>query len=225
MSTKIKVKQLEILLNDFELIYKTVLTQLQITTKLLEDNSIKELYEEMHENEIIIDRLEMKIREEVIFTIFTFNPLAADLRRIFSYQDITTNLERVGDVLLNIVNFLKKSDLTDSYTQEFKKELSRMMKIVNEMMRNALLSFSVQDNTLAYKIIKEDKKVNQLFHKINANLQEVFSDKNLTKKNVEDLLIINAINQNLERIGDGATNIAEATVYLMEGKDIRHKIK
>ncbi|MDR1876625.1 MAG: phosphate signaling complex protein PhoU [Flavobacteriaceae bacterium] len=225
MSTKIKIKQLEILLNDFELISKTVLTQIQITTKLLEDNFIEELYEEVRENEIIIDRLEMKIREEVVFTIFTFNPLAADLRRIFAYQDITTNLERVGDILLNIVNFLRESNLNDPQVQEFKKELYKMMKIVNEMIRNALISFSTQDSILAYRIIKEDKKVNQLFHKINVNLQEVFSGKNLMKEDIENILNIDSINQNLERIGDSATNIAEATVYLTEGKDIRHKIK
>ncbi|MDR2121848.1 MAG: hypothetical protein LBP34_01870 [Flavobacteriaceae bacterium] len=225
MTTKIKIRQLKILLNDFELISKTVLTQLQITTKLLEDNFIEELYEEMYENEIIIDRLEMKIREEVVFTIFTFNPLAVDLRRIFSYQDITTNLERTGDVLFNIASLLKRSDLADPHVQEFKKELYKMMEVVNEMIRNALISFSAQDSVLAYKVIKEDKKVNQFFHKINTNLQEVFSAKNLTKEDIGNILNINAINQNLERVGDGATNIAEATVYLTEGKDIRHKIK
>ncbi len=225
MSIKIKIKQLEILLNDFELISKTVLTQLQLATKLLEDNSIAELYEEINENEIIIDRLEMKIREEVVFTIFTFNPLAADLRRIIAYQDITTNLERIGDILLNIANFLKESDLSGPQTHEFKKEFSKMMGIVQEMVRNALISFSTQDNTLAYQIIKEDKKVNQLFRKINSNLQEAFSSKNLTREDLENILDINAINQNLERIGDSATNIAEAAVYLTEGRDIRHKIK
>ncbi len=225
MSIKIKIKQLEILLNDFELISKTVLTQLQLTTKLLEDNSITELYEEVNENEIIIDRLEMKIREEVVFTIFTFNPLAADLRRIIAYQDITTNLERVGDILLNIVNFLKESGLVDSQVHEFKKDLSKMMGMVQEMIRNSLISFSTQDNALAYQIIKEDKKVNQLFHKINGNLQEAYTSKNLTREDIENILNINAINQNLERVGDSATNIAEAAVYLTEGRDIRHKIK
>ena len=225
MSTNIKIKQLEILLNDFELISKTVLTQLQITSKLLEDNSISELYEEVRENEIIIDRLEMKIREEVVFTIFTFNPLASDLRRIIAYQDITTNLERVADVLLNIVNFLKDSDLNNPLVVEFKKEFLKMMGIVHEMIRDSLISFSIQDSLLAYKIIKEDKKVNQIFFKINSNLQEVFSDRTLSREDIGNLLTINAINQNLERIGDSATNIAEATVYLTEGKDIRHKIK
>lgn len=224
MPTNIKIKQLEILQNDFELISKTVLTQIQITKKLLDNHQINELYEEGRENEIIIDRLEMKIREEVVFTIFTFNPLAEDLRRIIAYQDMTTNLERIGDILLNIIHFIK--DYNDSAVtnfSEFKKELSKMLEIVSEMVRNALISFTAHDNVLAYKIIREDKKVNTLFHKINSNLQETFSDKILARNDIENLLIINSINQNLERIGDGATNIAESAIYLTEGRDIRHK--
>lgn len=222
MTTNIKTKQLELLLNDFELLAKTALLQLQIANKLLEDNSIESLQEEAESNEIIIDRLEIKVREEVVFTIFQFNPIAADLRQIITYQDITTNLERVGDMLLNIIHFYKKTNLQHPGFEHIRKLISKMFKYVNEMLRNAILSFSNTDSKLAYQVIKEDDKVDQLFREIGISLQETFSMKELPKEDIQNIININAIAYNLERVGDSATNIAEAAIYLTEGRDIRH---
>lgn len=222
MTTDIKSKQLELLLNDFELLSKTALLQFQITNKLLHDNKIDELYEEAEANEIIMDRLEIKVREEVVFSIFQFNPKAADLRRIITYQDITTNLERIGDMLLNIIHFLRKIDLSLPQFESIEKKIHLMVKYVGEMLRNAIFSFSNQDSIMAYRTIKEDDKVDEIFHQINVSLQEVFENKQLSKEEIKNIININSISHNLERVGDSATNIAEATIYLTEGKDIRH---
>lgn len=222
MTTNIKLKQLELLLNDFELLSKTALLQLQITNKLLEDNTIEALYQEAESNEIIMDRLEVKVREEVVFSIFQFNPKAADLRKIITYQDITTNLERVGDMLLNIIHFLRKTNLAHTEFDAINKLIRKMIKYVGEMLRNAIFSFSNQDSRMAYEVIKEDDKVDEIYHQINLCLQETFADRQLSKDEIKNIVHINAISHNLERIGDSATNIAEATIYLTEGKDIRH---
>ncbi len=222
MTTNIKIRQLELLLNDFELLAKTALLQLQITNKLLQDNTIDSLYEEAESNEIIMDRLEIKIREEAVFTIFQFNPKAADLRKIITYQDITTNLERVGDMLLNVIHFLKDTALEDKGFDTIKKKIDKMVYSVGNMLRKAIFSFSNEDNTIAYEVIEEDDIVDELFHQISLYLQEEFSERNLSKSEIRNMIQINAISHNLERIGDSATNIAEATIYLTEGKDIRH---
>ncbi len=222
MTTNIKRKQLELLLNDFELLSKTAMTQMQIATKLLHDNTIEPLYEEAESNEIIMDRLEIKVREEVVFTIFQFNPMASDLRKIITYQDITTNLERTGDMLLNIIHFLKKTDFKNPHFKEITTLIYKMVEYTSEMLRNAIFSFSNEDSHIAYQVIKEDDKVDELFHLINRSLQETFGDKQLTKTEIQNIIHISAISHNLERIGDSATNIAEATIYLTEGKDIRH---
>lgn len=222
MTTNIKLKQLELLLNDFELLSKTALVQMQITTKLLNDNTIESLYEEAESNEIIMDRLEIKVREEVVFTIFQFNPVAADLRKIITYQDITTNLERIGDMLLNVIHFLKKTDLSTPHFEPIKKMISKMVQYTGEMLRNTIFSFSNEDSHTAYEVIAEDDKVDELFHQISLSLQEIYADKKLNKEDIRNMINVNAISHNLERIGDSATNIAEATIYLTEGKDIRH---
>lgn len=222
MTTNIKNKQLELLLNDFELLSKTALIQMQIATKLLQDNTIESLYEEAESNEVIIDRLEIKVREEAVFTIFQFNPIAADLRKIITYQDITTNLERVGDMLLNIIHSFRETDLNSIQWVKIKKQIEKMVEYTSEMLRNAIFSFSNEDTRMAYHVIKEDDKVDEIFHKISVSLQETFANKSLSKEEIETIIQVNTISHNLERIGDSATNIAEATIYLTEGVDIRH---
>lgn len=222
MTTNIKTRQLELLLNDFELLAKTALLQLQITNKLLQNNTLEALIEEAEANEIIMDRLEIKIREEAVFTIFQFNPKAADLRKIITYQDITTNLERIGDMLLNIIHFLQDTELSQPGFETIRKKIDKMVSRVGDMLRNAIISFSNEDNKMAFQVIAEDDEVDELFHQISLYLQEEFSGKNLSKSEIRNMIQVNSIAHNLERVGDSATNIAEATIYLTEGKDIRH---
>jgi phosphate transport system protein len=218
----IKTKQLQLLLNEFELMSKTALTQFQITSKLLEDNSLESLYEEAEANEMIMDRLDVKIREEVVFTIFQFNPMAADLRKIITYQDITTNLERIGDMLLNIIHFLGEIHLESPVFAEIKKHLQSMFSQVGEMMRNAIFCFSNEDSVVAYQVIAADDKVDEEYRTIRSILQEIFANKPLDKSEIKNIMTINAIAHNLERVGDSTTNIAESAIYLADGKDIRH---
>lgn len=222
MALNIKAKQLQLLLNDFELMSKTALTQFQIASKLLEDNTIDSLYEEAEANEIIMDRLEVKIREEVVFAIFQFTPKAADLRQIITYQDTSYNLERVGDLLLNVINCTKETNLSLKHFEEEKKLITKMVKYTGEMLRNAIFSFSNGDSITSYQVIAEDDKVDALFHLINSTLTDTFENQSLSKNDLKNIINISTINQNLERIGDNATNIAESAIYLADGKDIRH---
>lgn len=223
MANILKQKQLQILLNDFELLGDTILTQFSLTSKLLGNSSQESLYEEAKANEIIIDRLELKVREEVVFTIFQFTPKAADLRKLVTYQDITTNLERVGDMLLNIIKFLRKTDLNDSNFKEEREKIGKMLQASGDMLKNAIHSFSTENSIIAYEVIEADDLVDELYHSVSRSLQETYSKRqNLTKDEIRNILNVNSIAHNLERIGDSATNVAEATIYLTEGKDIRH---
>lgn len=222
MITSVKQKSLKILLNDFELLCKTTLLQLQIVSKLLEDNKVETLYDEAEANEMIMDRLEVKIREEVVFAIFQFTPKASDLRLIITYQDITHNLERIGDILLNIIHFLRKTDINNPEFVEEKQKIRKMFQYVNEMVCDSIFSFTNEDSHSAYKIIEKDDKVDKLFYEIAECLEVTFSGKSLTKEEIRSVINLNAMSYNLERVGDSATNIAEATIYLTEGKDIRH---
>lgn len=169
-----------------------------------------------------MDRLEIKVREEVVFTIFQFNPKAYDLRQIITYQDVTHNLERIGDILLNVIHFSKKTNLNIDRFEKEKQMIHKMLQYTSEMLRNAVFSFSNGDSLTAYKVITEDDKVDELFKKVNTSLLSTFSDNKLSKQDIQNIMNINSISYNLERIGDSATNIAESTIFMVEGKDIRH---
>ncbi|MDR1652702.1 MAG: hypothetical protein LBS01_03450 [Prevotellaceae bacterium] len=223
MTSEIKKQQLQILLSEFELIARMTLTQLQILGKLLQNSTLQPLIDEAEANEIIIDRLEVKIREEVVFSIFKFNPVAEDLRRIIAYQDITTNLERVGDMALNVIHYIRASDFSAPELIPARRLVSQMLEAVNQMLRNAVGSFANQDYAAALTVIAEDDRLDEMFHRMKTELQQIFADRTLTVKDIERMLALSAISHNLERCGDSATNIAEATVFLTEGKDIRHQ--
>jgi phosphate transport system protein len=218
----IKTKQLDLLLHDFELLARTAITQWQICCHLLEDNVSDTLYAEAEENEIIIDRLEVKLHEEVVFTIFQFNPVAADLRKIIAYREVTTHLERIGDLLLNIIHFLRDMDYSPVEFADLMKDIRKMADRAGNMFSRAVFAFSKEDAAKAYEVIAQDDKIDEQFHRINIYLQERFSGRPLDKTTVRTMLYVNGISQNLERIGDNATNIAESAIYLTEGKDIKH---
>lgn len=222
MTTAAKKNELKILLHDFEFMCSTVLAQMKVLHNLLKTSDLQLLYDEAEANEVVLDRLEVKIREEVVFAIFKFTPRAADLRLIIAYQDVTTNIERVGDILLNIIHALKKTNLNHKDFVQEKNLLNKMFEVVDEMMRNTIIAFTNVDAKLAYEVIREDDKVDEMFHRLDEMLVEKFSNKPLDKEQVRNVINMKSIFYHIERIGDSATNIAEAAIYLTEGKDIRH---
>lgn len=218
----IKEQQLQILLNQFEMISKNTLIQLAILRRLFDEPKSNELYEEVLANEIIIDRLEVKIREEVAFTIFKFSPVAEDLRRIIAYQDLTTNLERIADMVLNIVRYVRETPMSDPMLHEVRSIIINMVDNVTQMVRNAVMSFTNESLETAYSVIKSDDEVDEQYHYLKGLLCKIFSHRELQPEEIYKLLAFESIAHNLERCGDSATNIAESTIYLVKGRDVRH---
>lgn len=221
----IKDQQLQILLNQFEMISKNTLMQASILKQLFDEPKSEKLYEGALSNEIIIDRLEVKIREEVAFSIFKFSPVAEDLRRIIAYQDITTNLERIADMLLNIIRFVRETSINEPHLYEPRAIMVRMTDFVTQMIRNAVMSFATQSLDAAYMVIQRDNDMDQMYHEYKSLLCRLYSHKEHTAEDIYTLLSLDGIGHNLERCGDNATNIAESTIYLVKGMDIRHNQK
>ncbi|BDE82015.1 phosphate signaling complex PhoU family protein [Porphyromonas somerae] len=221
-SNRIKELQLQILRNQFELISKNTILQLTILKQLFDEPKTQALYEEALSNEIIIDRLEVKIREEVAFSIFKFSPVAEDLRRIIAYQDLTTNLERIGDMTLNIIRFVRELPMSDTRLYEVRGLIIQMTDHVTQMVRNAVMSFTNESYETAVEVIGSDEVMDEMYHSLRALLCKLFSHVELQENDVQVLLNLEGVGHNLERCGDSATNIAESTIYLVKGSDIRH---
>ena len=226
MSTSIiKDRKLEIVHSQYELISKVTLLQLAILRKLFAGPFDEELFEEADTNEHVIDRLEIRIREEVAYTIYMFAPKAEDLRRIIAYPDLTTNLERVGDMVMNGVYIARDLDFTSDFMHEYSRRLLQMLDDTTEMIRSAIISFSTMDTEVAHQVIDADDNIDRQQREIIQLITTEGADRVHSETEIRALLQIHTVAHNLERIGDSATNLAESTIYLVEGTDVRHELE
>jgi len=233
----LKEKYINQLSENFRLLSEIVLSQFVMVLDLLNSKGEynTDFFSEIERNEVLIDGLDTKIKEEVISAIILFSPRASDLRRVIAYHDMTIYLERIGDIILNMSRTLEKINLRSELTRSnndnshvmffdtFVEMLVKMMKHAKKMTENAVLAFDCDNSVMAYDTIAMDNKVDELFRKIAKKLPETFTNKSLSHEELQNIMGINTISYNIERIADNATNVAEAAVYLSEGKDIRHK--
>lgn len=221
--SNLKEKIFSRITDDFQVLATVVLRQHNRIITMLEENKDSTLAAEINNDERIIDSLEVKIRNEVINTIVLYNPRATNLRMIISYYDMTAYLERIGDLILNISHFLQKADIKGDLFGEYKPALVKMLTLTENMTQNAIFAFSYEDIQLAKDTIELDNQVDALHHETDARLQSNCAEKIFSNQEMTDILSINSLSYNIERIGDNATNIAEAAIYLIEGKNIRHR--
>ena len=210
----LKEKVFNRITDDFRVLAREVFLQLELVGRMMEDNTDEQLYAEITTNERIIDSLEVKMRTEVINTIVLYTPRATNLRIIISYYDMTAYLERIGDLILNIANFLRQIDLQGPLFRAYKDRLAEMLSIVTKMTKNSIGAFTNSEPKLAKEVIELDS--------INRDLPGSIPGRELSGQELRDLLSINTMTYHIERIGDNATNISEAAIYLIQRRNIKH---
>lgn len=223
MKTKREESVIEII-NTFEEMADTVLAQLTLLEKYMarpDEAEGIQIISEIKENENKIDRYEVLVSEKFINLIILYQPVASDIRKIIAIDRMTINLERIGDRVMNIVHAI--TNIKDS--QEYKAMidvLTVMLLSGISMVEKALLSFINNDNEYAVWTIKNDEVVDDMNNKllVNSISKAKVSDK--TKEMLLSYVDLKDIITNLERIADHATNIAEASIYSIQGTDIRH---
>lgn len=218
----LKEKVFSRITDDFHVLAPEVFRQLELIGKMMDDNQNELLYNEICKNEHIIDSLEVKMRAEVINSIVLYAPRATNLRIIISYYDMTANLERVGDMIVNLSNSLQNTDIKGDLFGSYKSTLQKMLYIVCEMTTKAINAFIKGESQLAKEVIDLDDEVDELYHQIVREIPIKEADKKISAKELTDLLAINSMAYNIERIGDHATNIAESAVYLIQGENMKH---
>jgi phosphate transport system protein len=171
------------------------------------------------ENDRVVNTLDVEIDEESIRLIAIRQPKASDLRFITMAMKITTDLERMGDLAVNIAE--RALELNDEPILKPYIDIPRMRSIAQGMTRDALDAFVRRDKQLARDVIIRDDEVDDLKH---AVLQELAFFMIQDPTTVTRAMKISFVAQYLERIADHATNIAEMVIYLVEGKIIRHMI-
>ncbi|MFY9153742.1 MAG: PhoU domain-containing protein [Prolixibacteraceae bacterium] len=213
------------IMSDYEALANLVLEQLDISESLIISSDLhptEEQFRRIRENEAKLNKKEVKLSEKIVNTIVLYHPVASEIRQLIALYRIVISLERIGDLVISITNFMKaiKNEKVYASLSDF---ISNMMMLSVKMVKNAMLSFMNKDLDLAIWTIRNEAVVDELNRKM---LKKAISktQKAEDKKNI----LISFINvkemvSNIERIGDHAANIAEASVYAYEGKDIRHK--
>ena len=208
----------------FEEMADTILAQLKLLEKYM-DTQIEEdralIRSEIDKNEAMIDRFEVLVSEKFINSIILYQPVASDIRKAVAISRMSINLERIGDRVINILNSI--DNIKDTVEYKAMIEVLNVMLLSGiSMVEKALLSFINNDNEYAIWTIKNDEVVDDMNSKllINSISKAKVSDK--TKEMLLSYIDLKSIITNLERIADHATNIAEASIYSIQGTDIRH---
>lgn len=211
-------------ITSFEDMANLTLSQLMLLEKymsLKEGTEKEDIKTSIVENENRIDKYEVIISDKFINSIVLYQPVASDIRKLVAVYRITLNLERIGDMVMNILYSIDNIKDTDEYTS-MADVLNTMLLSSVSMVEKSLLSFINNDNEYAIWTIKNDEIVDEMNRKLLLNS---ISKANINARDREMLLSyldLKYIISNLERIADHATNIAEASIYAMQGTDIRH---
>src|SRR3989338_3920215 len=165
----------------------------------------------------VVNMIDVEIDEECIRLIALRQPRARDLRLITTAMKITTDIERIGDLAVDICE--RALELNEEPQLKPYIDIPRMAEIAQKMVKDALDAFVKKDSVLARDVLTRDDLVDHLNYQVfNELLLFMIQD----PKTISRAVKITYISKYLERIADHATNIAEMVVYLVEGKIIRH---
>ncbi len=187
-------------------------------------NSLKALIErdsELAERTIdadsSIDRLEIEIDGLCLHVLARRQPVASDLRLVAMVLKAVTDLERMGDLAVNIaerVVELNREPPLKPYV-----DLPRMASETQMMLREALDAFVAKDADRARRVIEHDKIIDDLYAQVFRELLTYMME---DAKNVYRATRLQSVAKYLERIADHATNVSEMVVFMVRGEDTRH---
>ena len=168
-------------------------------------------------NEARVNQLEIEIDDFTISLFATEQPVAGDLRFLTSAIKINNDLERMGDLAVNIVE--RALSLTRAPEVRPPVDLPEMAMLAESMVHKCLDAFVRRDSDLARTVLASDDSVDRLRTRIYQQLTEFMQKDPSSIPQCIDLIFVA---RNLERIADHATNVAEDVLFLVQGVDVRH---
>lgn len=173
--------------------------------------------EQVIANDDRIDEMEVQIDQRVIELIAKMQPAATDLRFVATVMKITPELERIADLAQDVCE--RVIELTREPMMKPLVHLPRLAEDAQRMVRQSLDAFVRGDSALAREVIKEDDVVDQLTVESFRTLLTYMLE---NPRNISPAIRLTFIGKYFERMADGATNICEMVVYLVEGRMIKH---
>ncbi len=210
---------------DFEVLSNLVLEQLDLLENIITSSKVRvteKTLKKVLSNEKSIDKKEVKLSEKIVNTIVLHQPVASDLRRIMASYRIIISLERISDLVINISNFVDSIKSPEIYIK-LQEVLNTMTVQSIKMVRNSLLSFLNDDRDLAIWTLKNEMVFEEINSKLLKKLMSNADGEETNKHLLLSMISIKEMMSDIERIADHSTNIAEAAIYSLEGKEIRHR--
>ncbi|HPV15249.1 MAG TPA: phosphate signaling complex protein PhoU [Candidatus Cloacimonadota bacterium] len=164
-----------------------------------------------------VNQLEVEIGNKCTTTIALHQPAAKDLRTILMIYMINNDLERLGDQAVNIAESVVDLSLNPIPAQM--PEIKEMKESALKMLKESLDAFTNENTELAHKVCEDDSIVDDYERSITAQMIKLMKE---NPQHIEVYLHIIRIANNLERIADLSTNIAESTIYFVDGIVIKH---
>ena len=165
-----------------------------------------------------INQLHIEVDDRCFKLLALHQPMAVDLRAIVSAVKINTDLERVGDLAVNIgeaaARYLEHPPVKELI------DIPRMADIAQEMLRDALDSYVRRDLPLAQQVLDRDDELDLLKTHV---FRELLTHMLRNQATIEPSLDLILISRHLERVGDHATNVAEDVIFMVSARDVRHQ--
>jgi phosphate transport system protein len=164
-----------------------------------------------------INQLHIEVDNRCFRLLALHQPMATDLRAIVAAVKINTDLERVGDLAVNIA----EAGIRYISHPPVKKliDIPLMGDIAQAMLRDALDAYVKRDTTLAHQVLNEDDRLDSLKTQV---FRDLLTHMLKDQGTVEPALDLILVSRHLERIGDHATNIAEDVIFMVSALDVRH---
>ncbi|MBE0534986.1 MAG: phosphate signaling complex protein PhoU [Phycisphaerae bacterium] len=210
-------KQIEKLKQKLLALSSQVEQQLWLAVKSIKDRDA-EMARRVIDHDFEIDKDEVDVEEECLKILALYQPVAIDLRFIITALKINNDLERIGDLSVNIAErseFLVRHEPVD---EPF--DFNLMAEKAQVMLRDGIAALVHLDCALAHHVCRSDDEVDAL----NKDMYDMVKQGILARpEQIESLIHLLSVSRHLERIADHATNIAEDVIYMVEGRIIRHK--
>ncbi|HAV40917.1 MAG: phosphate signaling complex protein PhoU [Candidatus Aminicenantales bacterium] len=166
-----------------------------------------------------IDAMELEIEEKCLNLIALYQPAAADLRFVVMSMKITTDLERIADLAVDISQ--RVLELADQPLLKPLIDIPKLATLAQNMVRDVINSFINKDTELARSVILRDNEADELRNLVQSELINDYMKKDATT--VPRAIPLLLVARHLERICDHATNIAEDVIYMVKGEVVKHR--
>ena len=177
-----------------------------------------EVVERVLTGDAAINQLHIEIDDRCFKLLALHQPMAVDLRSIVSAVKINTDLERVGDLAVNIAEAVRRYFQHPPVKELI--DIPRMAVVAQTMLRDSLDAYVRRDTGLAHSVLNCDDELDELKTMV---FRELLTHMLRDPGTIEPSLDLILISRHLERIGDHATNVAEDVIFMVSARDVRHK--